>query len=183
MSASRVAARYAKSLLELAQEKQILEVIYSDMTAFVEVVEANKQFVNLLKSPIVTGDKKMGVLKTLFQKSFNTLTISFFEIIIRKHREEFLPQVAQSFIDQYREVNGIAHASIKTAIAIDSNTAELVKQYLEQQSGKKVDLTPMVDPSLIGGLVIQIEDKLYDASISGKLKKAKQELLNTYISN
>ena len=57
-----------------------------------------------------------------------------------------------------------------------------MKSFLEKQTGKKVILETTVDPEIIGGLVIQMEDKLYDASISGKLRKAKQELLNTYIS-
>ncbi len=87
-----------------------------------------------------------------------------------------------SFIEQYNQINKITTAKIKTATTIGDQAIDEVRAFIEKQTGKKVVLETSVDPSLIGGLVIQMEDKLYDASISGKLKKAKQELLNTYIS-
>ena len=71
---------------------------------------------------------------------------------------------------------------MKTAVAVSDEVIAEVRTFIEKQTGKKVILETSVNPELIGGLVIQMEDKLYDASISGKLRKAKQELLNTYIS-
>jgi F-type H+-transporting ATPase subunit delta len=71
---------------------------------------------------------------------------------------------------------------VKTAVAVSDEVIAEVRSFIEKQTGKKVILETSVNPELIGGLVIQMEDKLYDASISGKLRKAKQELLNTYIS-
>jgi F-type H+-transporting ATPase subunit delta len=71
---------------------------------------------------------------------------------------------------------------VKTAVAVSDAVIAEVRTFIEQQTGKKVILETAVDADIIGGLVIQMEDKLYDASISGKLRKAKQDLLNTYIS-
>jgi F-type H+-transporting ATPase subunit delta len=83
---------------------------------------------------------------------------------------------------QYNEINKIATASVKTAVEASAEIKAEIKNFLQQQSGKNVELKMHVDPSLIGGVMIQMEDRLYDASISGSLRKAKQQLLNTYIS-
>ena len=104
------------------------------------------------------------------------------EIVIRKKREYYLPDIAIAFIGQYNDINKITTANVKTAVAVSDEVIAEVRTFIEKQTGKKVILETSVNPELIGGLVIQMEDKLYDASISGKLRKAKQELLNTYIS-
>lgn len=142
----------------------------------------NKNLLNLFKSPVVQGDKKTNVVKKIFGNIFNPITISFIEIIIRKRREMFLPAVANSFIAQYRNLNGITEAVVKTAIPLDDKKKELIISHLATQTGKKIELKQSVDPNLIGGMIVQIGDKLYDASVAGKLKKAKKELLNTFIS-
>lgn len=182
MSELRVSGRYAKSIIDLSLEKNILDVIHADMLAFKKAVKETPALLNLLKNPIVHGDKKFVVLKQIFAASFNPMTISFFDIIIRKNREYYLLDIANAFIEQYNQINKITTAHIKTAVPISDEVRKELNSFIEKETGKKVILESSVDPSIIGGLIIQMEDKLFDASISGKLKKAKQELLNTYIS-
>lgn len=182
MSEQRVSGRYAKSLIDLAIEQKVLESIYADMVSFRKVLEQNHALVNLLKSPVVPGDKKMAVLHKAFEGSFQKLTLAFMDIVVRKKRDYYLPDIAAAFIEQYYEINMITTAHVKTAVSVSEQVTSEVRSFIEKQTGKKVMLETSVDPNLIGGLVIQMEDKLYDASISGKLRKAKQELLNTHIS-
>ena len=182
MSEYRVSGRYAKSLMGLAVEKNILETIHADILVFKNTVTQTPALLIMLKSPIVNSDKKNTVIKQIFEKAVNPLTMSFFDIVIRKNREYYLLDIANAFIDQYNQINKITTARIKTAITIGDEAINEVKAFIEKQTGKKVILETSVDPNLIGGLIIQMEDKLYDASISGKLKKAKHDLLNTYIS-
>jgi len=182
MSEQRVSGRYAKSLIDLAIEQNLLEAINADILAFKATIDQNHALESLFKNPIIKGDKKLAILKKIFGSSFNKLTISFFEIVIDKKREYYLSDIANAFIAQYNVINKITTAQVKTAVAISAEVVSEVKAFIEKQTGKKVILETTVDPELIGGLIIQMEDKLYDASISGKLRKAKQELLNIYIS-
>jgi F-type H+-transporting ATPase subunit delta len=182
MSEYRVASRYAKSLIDLSKEQGSLDVVYKDMKDFLDTLKRNTQIEVLLKSPVITGDNKMAVLKKIFEKAYHKNTMALFDIVVRKNRAMFLHAIAQGFIEQYNTLNNIMKASVKTAYAIDDKLREEVKQFIEKYSGKKVELQTIVDPQLIGGLVIQMGDKLFDASIAGKLSKAKKELLNTYIS-
>jgi F-type H+-transporting ATPase subunit delta len=182
MSEFRVASRYAKSLIDLAQEKNILEAIFNDIQLFSKTLENSHELLGMLKSPIIHGDKKMAVMRMLFDRSFNPLTTSFLEIIVRKKREQYLGAVASAFIGQYNELNNIIEASIKTAVETDDSIKQQIREALEKETGKRVNLKSSVDAELIGGLIVQVEDKLFDASIAGKLRQAKKELLNTYIS-
>lgn len=182
MSDFRVASRYAKSLVDLAIEQNLLDVVCADMKLFKQTIEQNQSLENLLKSPVIKGDKKLAVITQIFANSFNKLTFSFVAIIVRKQREMILVSICEAVIAQYNEINKIATASVKTAVEASAEIKAEIQNFLQQQSGKNVELKMQVDPSLIGGLMIQMEDRLYDASISGSLRKAKQQLLNTYIS-
>jgi F-type H+-transporting ATPase subunit delta len=182
MSESKVAARYAKALLDLALEQNQLDAIAGNMKDFLDTIRKNPQLDVLLKSPVITGDHKMAVVKRVFEKSYHKNTIAFFDILIRKNRSYYVKGAVQAFMHLYKIHNKIITASIKTAQPINDNLTNEVKQFIEKYSGKKVELTSSIDPRLIGGLVIQMEDKLFDASISGKLSKVKHDLLNSYIS-
>ncbi len=182
MSEYRVAARYAKSILDLSIEQKSLDAVLSDMQTFANIVSNSGDMRNLLASPIVPGDKKFAVLKHLFENQFQPLTIKFFDIIIRKKREVFLGAIAKGFVEQYNELNNIANASVKSAVALSEAVINEIKGHIESQTGKKINISATVDPNLIGGVVVQVGDKLFDASVAGKLGKLKQELLNSYIS-
>lgn len=182
MSEQRVASRYAKSLLDLSKEQNVLEAVKNDITEFQRIVKENISLHTMLKSPVVNNGDKIAVLKKVFEQSFNKMTISFLAIVVRKNRSAVLESISEAFLQQYNDFNNIISATVKTAQAIDAAVTAEVTQFIEKQSGKKVALTTIIDPSLIGGLVIQIGDNLYDASISGKINKVKQNLLNTYIS-
>ena len=91
-----------------------------------------------------------------------------------------MPDIAKVFIEHYNKFNNIMQASVKTAHPIDEKLTDEIRQFIANYTGKKIELKTIVEPKLIGGLVIQMEDKLFDASISGKLNKLKQDLLNTY---
>lgn len=182
MSEYRVAGRYAKSLIDLARERNILEAVFADMQTLKHTLENSHELDNLLKSPIINSDKKMSVLRLLFENKFNALTLSFFDIIVRKKREAYMAQIIRAFIEMYNDLNKITVATVKTAVEATEATKAQIKDFLQKQTGKTVELKTTVDKELIGGVVIQIEDKLFDASIAGKLQQAKKELLNTYIS-
>lgn len=176
MSEIRIASRYAKSLIELAIEQDKLEAVTADMLLFAETCEASKELTTLLKSPVVPGYKKLKVLDAVF-KGFNELTRLFMHTVVKKGREAFLPLIAKESISLYNERNNIAHASVITAVALDAKTLGDIQKMLEEKTGKKISLESKVDPGIIGGMVIRMGDSLYDASIAGKLKKIKKELV------
>ncbi|MGB1206641.1 MAG: ATP synthase F1 subunit delta [Chitinophagales bacterium] len=182
MSATRLASRYAKALLDLSVEKMQLEEVHSDMEVFQKAL-ANKDFGLMVKSPIINSDKKKAILKRIFGNKFNPITNKFMDIIIRKKREFYLPEIANEFETQYRERKQITTATLVTASAIDNSVLEQMKQIVRRDTGKaNVVLEASVDASLIGGFILKFSDKLYDSSISHKLEKlSKQFDENKYV--
>lgn len=183
MSVIKVASRYAKSLLDLAKEQDSLETVLNDIQSFRKALE-NKDLLLLTKSPIVNVDKKKAIFDQLFKGKFDKLTIAFFDIILSKGRESYLPEIAQSFIDQYNTLKGISKVRVTTATAISDKDLEAIRAKLlaSNVTDDSIQFETKVDPSIIGGVVIKIGDKLYDASVQRKLNELRKDFSdNKYV--
>ena len=184
MANSRIASRYAKSLLDLAIEQNSLDAVYGDMTGLHQAME-NRELVNLLKSPIIASGKKSEIFSALFKGKLQTLSYAFLELIIKKGREAAMPEIVTEFIAQYRKRNNIVPVRLISAVPIPEEAVEKVRQTLLQTGTLTGELlmSNIVDPKIIGGFQIEFEDKLIDASIAHKLDLLRRELhVNLYES-
>ena len=179
MSSYRIASRYAKSLIDLAIEKGKMNRVLEDITLFVNATK-NRDLMLLLKSPIVKPDKKEKVMDALFKDRIDPLTHSFIQIILRKGRESQLPEIAQEFMNQYREIEGISIVNIVSAEPLSAETVESIRKKLVESklTHGNVQFNTSIDKDLIGGFVISFEDKLYDASVKHQLDELRKEFSN-----
>ena len=184
MKQSRATIRYAKSLISISKEQNSLEISFNDMLLVSSICSSNKDFVNLLKTPIVKTDLKIKILNELLAKSISDLTLSFIILITKKKREILLPEIVDCFIALYKNYNNIKEVSVVTAKPLDDDSRKEVMSYIEKQSNSKIELKEIIDESLIGGAIIRMDDKQLDASISSKLKSLKNQFSeNLYIQN
>ena len=175
----RLASRYAKSLLDLALETGQLEKVYADMQWLQAVTRSNRDFVNLLRSPIVKGDKKLGILNAVTRDRISEMTTSFNRLLVTKNRESFLPEIIEAFIRLYKEHRNINTVMLTTAVPVgDEIKRSLVEQLKKTTAMKNIELVAEVDPDLIGGFVLQAGDKLIDASIAYDLKAVARQFEN-----
>lgn len=171
MTDSRAAARYVKSLLQLAVEKNVLDEVHQDMLLFSKTVSENKSFELLLISPIIKHGKKEDILHALFKGKVNALTLAIFSILTKKNREPLLPAIARQFHEAYNEYKQISKATVTTAAPLDDALrAQILKLVQELSSKNKVELTEKIDQSMIGGFVLNVGDRQIDASLKSKLK-------------
>lgn len=183
MSDIRVASRYAKSLLELAQEKGILEKVNADMRYFTRTLDANRELHLVLGNPIVKHDKKLAILNAVFSSNVSDMTLAFFRIITQKNREAILESVAREFVTLYNVEKGIQKASVTTAVPLTPELRASFQKKVEQQTGKTVELEEVVNPSVIGGYVLRIGDQQIDDSIRTNVQKLKNKFKeNPYIT-
>lgn len=180
MSDRRVASRYAKSLIELAEEKGILEEINRDMQLFLEVCEENRLFKLALKNPIIKNDKKLSVLKSIFEKKTNKLTILFFELISRKNRESILPEVAEEFHKQYNLLKGVVAAQVVTPFPLNDALRAEFRNLVKSRFNKEAELSESVDESLIGGFVLTVGDKQLNESLISKLRELHYDFTHSH---
>jgi F-type H+-transporting ATPase subunit delta len=167
----RLASRYAKSVLDLAVEKGQLELVYADMLWLQSVCKSNHDFVALLRSPVITGDKKIKIIGAVAGNKFSQLTMAFITLLIKKNRESNLPEIAHAFINQYKEKKNIHTIKLTTATPVSDAVRNAIIAQVKKTGGyDNIELEEKVDKDIIGGFVLQIGDKLVDVSIAYDLK-------------
>jgi F-type H+-transporting ATPase subunit delta len=183
MQSPRLAGRYAKSLLDIAKEQGQVETVYEDMLTLQSINKNSRDFVMLLRSPVVTADKKNKVITAVTQGKIGTLTATFIKLLVSKAREAVLPEIITAFIQQYKAFKNIYVVKLTTAAPVsDALKNEIVSRVQQTSNMQNIELEATVDNSLIGGFTLQAGDKLIDASISYDLKQiAKQFENNDFI--
>ncbi|MGZ3840063.1 MAG: ATP synthase F1 subunit delta [Flavisolibacter sp.] len=175
----RLASRYAKALLDLAVERGQLEEAYKDMLFLQQVTKSSSEFINVLRSPVVPSDKKQRILDAITTGRVSELTSAFTRLLVTKGREGEIPEILTAFIQQYKEVKGIHTVKLTTAVPVsDAIKNSIVDQVRKTSDMQNIELETRVDPSLIGGFVLQAGDKLVDASVSNDLKEISRQFEN-----
>ena len=178
MSLSRIASRYAKSLLDLAVEQSKLDRVTKDIQAFREAVK-NRDLYLLLKSPIINPSKKKSILETLFKEEYDELVNAFINIVLTKGREAYLPEIANEYMVLYKKHQHISTVKLTTASPLSDTALGRIKEKLTASAvtDEQVELETKVDPNLIGGFVIEFDNKLYDASVAYQIGELKKEFI------
>lgn len=175
----RLAGRYAKSLIDLAVEKGQLEVIYNDMLFMQAVCKSSREFVTLLKSPVVTADKKDAILKAITGSKVSEITTAFNRLLINKGRESVLPEIITAFIEQYKKHKGIHTVKLTTAAPVGDDVKQLMIAKIQEQTAiRNIELETAVKEELIGGFVLELGGTLVDGSIAYDLNKIKAQFMN-----
>ena len=179
MPSPRLAARYAKSLIDLAVEKKQLEEVYNDVLFLQSICKQSRDFVNLLRSPIIKPDKKQVILNSITNGKVGAIATGFCQLLVTKGRESYLPEIISAFIDQYKELKDIHTIHLTTAAPIsEAVRKQIVSKIQDQAALKNIDLKTKVNEELIGGFVLEMGDRLVDASVAYELKKVKSQFLN-----
>lgn len=174
---SRAAVRYAKAILELANQNGTTDKVNSDMTLMQDAWKQSKDLQVFLSSPVIKQEMKRNALLEVFpqaQKETNAL----FELLYQNKRFDILFAVTQKFQELLLVQNGIVKAIVTTAIPM---TAELEKQVLEkakQMTSHQVVLDHKVDESIIGGFILRVGDQQLNASVASRLQEIKREIIN-----
>ena len=176
---TKVAKRYAKSLLDFAKEKGEMDSVLNDMKLLASVCDSSRELSALLASPIINMDKKATILKKVFSGKVSNTTMAFFGILTHKGREAHLEGIAKEYIRSYKEYKGIQTAIITSAVGLDDKLRKEVYDTVKKSLNSEIELIEKVDKDLIGGFVVRVGDKQYDASIARDLRHLRQELIDS----
>ena len=175
----RLAARYAKSILDLAIEKGQLEEVYNDMLFLQQAFRSSRGLLVMIKSPVIKADKKDKVLDAIMAGKVSVITSTFNKLLLSKGREFYLPEIITAFIDQYKVYKGIHMVKLTTAVPVSEELKKtIVDKISADKSLKNIELVTAVDEKLIGGFVLEIGDELVDASIAFDLRNIKKQFQN-----
>jgi F-type H+-transporting ATPase subunit delta len=175
MKSTKVAARYAKALLELAIEQKKVDSILGDMQFLLQVNNDSRDFELLVSSPIIKADKKLGIFKMIFDQ-FEQTSMAFVELITKNGRENLLPEIAVAFESQVKAHKGIIPITLISATPLDSATKDAILEKVKSSVDGTLEVEEVIDEDLIGGFMVRMGDVQIDASVSSQFNNLKQRL-------
>ncbi len=178
MSESRVAVRYAKAAINLAQENRALDTLEKDMRSIIQSINDRKDLSNLLSSPVVKNADKRKLLSEIFEGS-DQITEGLINTLIDNKRIGLLYEVAQKYIFLNEDLKGKGVAFVTTAVALTADLEQKILEKVGELTGKKVVIKSKIDENILGGFILRVGDLQYDASIASKLGNLKREFTNS----
>ena len=169
--------------MELAMEQGKLTQVSADIISLNNAT-SNRDLYLMLKSPIIHPDKKIEILTAIFKNNFDSLTMAYLSLLVNKGREGYIPEIAAEFATQYKSFQKITSVKVITATEIsDAVLADLKKKLLESGvTSENLEIETKIDPEIIGGFVLEFDNKRYNASVTHKLEELKKAFSkNLYI--
>ncbi|MCQ2284740.1 MAG: ATP synthase F1 subunit delta [Bacteroidales bacterium] len=175
MKNPKLANRYAKALFDFATEKGQIEEVYQDLMSIRTVLKESSELQMVLNSPVIAPKNKHAIFAKVFQNVISETTFIFLDVIIRKKREPALDSICEEYLKFYNEFHHIKTATLTTAQPLSTELTEEIKKMLEEQTHYTIEIKQVVQPKIIGGIMINMDDFSFDASIISKINKLKQE--------
>lgn len=177
MSNSTVAKRYALALFELAQEKNLLAEVGADLKELTKVVESSPELLTLLGAPKFSIERKKQIIAEIFAGSTPAF-LHTIQLLVEKKRINEVKQLAEAYVDLAAAAQGTAEATVYSTRPLSAEESESISAAFAKRVGKQsLTITNEIDPSLIGGVRIQIGNHIYDSSVASKLERLKRELI------
>ena len=180
MNDSKISVRYAKALFQTAVESGIEDAVMLDIKLLSESLR-NEAFKEVMESPVIKTSQKKELIRNVFSKAINELTFNFLKLILDNRRETYLPDIIRNFSGSFREHKGIKKAEVIISSAIDQPTRKKFEDILKKTFKSGIELDEIIRPEIIGGFILKVEDRQYDASVVNSLARIRKNLLQTSI--
>ncbi len=175
---SRISIRYAKALFSLAQDEKKLDKVANDLGELKILLDTSSDFKTFVVNPLISGNKKAEVLKSLFSGKLDPLTMNFLYLLSSKKRVDVLDQILQKFDELLLKYRNQVVAELTSSLVLDDKQLDAIKTNIETMTQKTVLLETNEDNSLIGGFTVKIEDIIIDNSVRYQLAKLKEKLVS-----
>ncbi|MBS3738363.1 ATP synthase F1 subunit delta [Mesohalobacter halotolerans] len=171
----RAAKRYAKAILDLAQEQKSVDQLLDDMLLIQNSITQNPELRSIFNSPVVKNKDKCAIAKAVF-KDVDDMLHKLFDTLSENNRFNHLKWICQAYTTQYNTLHNIREAHISSAVRLDNSVIKALKEQIKNITGDEAKVTTALNEDLIGGFILNLNDLQYDASLSGKLNKLKRNL-------
>lgn len=178
LSKEEIAARYGAALFGYAQDMKALDKVYDELQELRKAMKANPAIIDILSDPVLSQDKKQAML-TAIEKDFSEEVKGFLNLLLEYNRFENLLDIIDEFNSLYDQEKLIAFGTATTAVKLDDDQLKrLGDSYAKKYDLNAVRLENKVDPSILGGVILQVQDRVIDGSVKNKLKKIRAQLIN-----
>lgn len=172
-----VAKRYAVALFEIAKETSQLDSLEAELQMVSNTLKEHPELLNLLYSPRIDLQVKKEIFNQIFASRLSTTMLNFMNLLIDRHREKELDSISAYYTRLANEKRGMEDALVTTVQPLSDQEGESLKEHFGKLTGKKIRIQNVVDPSILGGMIVQIGDRLFDGSVAGKLQRFKRRVI------
>lgn len=176
--AELVTKRYAKALFDVAEEKNTLEAFEQEALKISEILKENISFLQILGHPNILQEEKIKLVEEAFDGNASNEIVGLLVLLVKKSRENYMIDILDEFVNMAKVAQGFLQATVTSAIPLQQEQLSKIKSNIENNTSKKIELNAVVDESIIGGMIIQVGDKVIDGSIKGKMQALKSDLNN-----
>ena len=174
---SVVGDRYAESLFDLAKEENKVTQYLDDIKLVGEVLGSDPQIVQFFNHVLIENDKKIQLLDQSFKGNVDQYVLNFLKLLVQSRRIRYIDDIVKSYINLSNQYLGIEEGTIYTPYKLTDQQIQDIEKAISQKENKKVTLKISIDPSLLGGIKVQIANRIYDGTIKNKVEMLKKELL------
>ena len=174
------ASRYSLALYELAEENKSVKEIEDQSSALIKLIDESKDFESIIRNPTNKKEDQISIINKISEHyNFNNLLKNFLCFLTTKRRLFFIQNILKNFINICSQKRGEVFAKLIAAKKLNENEVNKIKDELSENFATKVKLDYKYDPSLIGGLIIQVGSVMIDTSIQSKLKQLENKMIGT----
>ena len=171
-----IAQVYARSLFEVAQEQGKLDVVREELGQITEALEENAELRLFFYSPYFSTDEKRDGLRRTVTDA-DPVTMNVLDILVENHRLPVLPRLRREYERRWREANNLLPVTVTSAVELDDSVVERIGDEIGRQTGRTIELTREVDPSIVGGFVVRVGNAILDASIKNRLDNLRKQIV------
>jgi F-type H+-transporting ATPase subunit delta len=177
MDNGRISVRYARALFQMAEEQGCEDAVYDGLTRFTRnYFLAITQFNEVLDDPIIAKEEKVKLMEMAVGEPIHDTLKQFIAFVADKKREDNMIFIAMKYMEMYREKHNILSTQVTTATELSEESYEKIKAFIKASFGADVEMDVKIDPNLIGGFILDIENTRMDASVAGQLNALKNKL-------
>jgi F-type H+-transporting ATPase subunit delta len=177
------ARRYARALLEVALPAREDAAVAEGLKEAVALLGANPDLLNVLTHPGVSAERKRALVEAVWKRSESPLVKRLLLLLADRERIELLTEVARAYVEHWNAHRGVVIAEVASAVALaPEQTRRLTEALGRAAGGRRVELQTRLDPALLGGVLVKMEGRVYDASVRGRLRALRRHLLGREVA-
>lgn len=176
MSSGVVAKRYAHALFEVASERKKIDLVEEELQQIKKLFNDNPAFLQFLNHPQIDKEVKKKEINEIFGKNLSEITLNFINLLIDKKREDAFEFIPKFFTEKANEERGLVDAVVTSIMPLTDEQKQGLEQSFKKLLNKEIRIENRLSDSIMGGVVVQIGDRLYDGSVAGKINRLQQSL-------